>query len=113
MSNICPPGQCQVPLAELESKCEYHKSLVLFDGRRPLPEAKIEVAIRVSEPFSGCEMINENIEWCYIEHAQGQSAKVNPASAQTRNQAAKSNIQIRSLRIGRTKSISIFTLVYY
>ena len=43
-------GQCQVPLSELETKCEVHKSLVLMDGRRPLPEAKMEV--RVTKIYS-------------------------------------------------------------
>merc|ERR1712062_248139 len=80
--------------SELESKCEYHKSLVLFDGRRPLPEAKIEVALRISEPFCGSEMVSENIEWCYIESKVGQSARVNPNKP-----VGKSNVQIRCLSL--------------
>lgn len=68
-------GTATLQLMELETKCEVHSVLSVVDGRRPTG-AKIEVKMRVREPFEGAEMISEDIQWVSLESTRTTGEKI-------------------------------------
>ena len=58
-------GTASIKLVDLETKCEIHEVFPLMDGRRD-SGGKIEVKIRVSEPFTAKQIEEIKERWLII-----------------------------------------------
>ncbi|XP_022107136.1 coiled-coil and C2 domain-containing protein 1-like isoform X2 [Acanthaster planci] len=73
-------AQASLKLADLESKCEIHESVPLYDGRKPTG-GKLEVKVRVHHPVSGVKEDQIKEKWLVINSTHKKSSYVPTSSS--------------------------------
>ncbi|XP_038056769.1 coiled-coil and C2 domain-containing protein 1-like [Patiria miniata] len=73
-------AQASLKLAELETKCEIHESIPLYDGRKPTG-GKLEVKVRIHHPLSGVKEDQTKEKWLVInsKHKPSHVPKSSPS----------------------------------
>ena len=71
-------GMCQVPLENLENKCEVRASEDLKDEKgRKATGGKLEVFVRLREPLSGCDQEEKEQKWLVFQESIAAEPTVN------------------------------------